>query len=652
MKMVRIGLLGKVLLLQAATVVALVAALSYMAVSEQRGEAAARAVERQETNMRVAWEVLGRVGTRFRVEGGLLYADETPLNDNNAVVDRVKELVGGTATIFMGDTRIATNVQREDGSRAVGTQLARNAAHESVFDHKRPYRGVVDILGRSFFTGYDPILDQAGEVIGVLYVGVPADDFFATIAGAERRILLAGVGVGLLGLALAGFLGFRMISPLRQINGAVAALAEGDIRVEVGAGKRADEVGQIQRNLAHLREAVARAYRLGQMVEEMPAKVVTCDLKDFRIDYLNKSAKALFDELHRGGALDIDGAAMLSTCIDRFHRDPGRVRKLLADPANLPHSAAVRLGEEVLQLNVSAIRDADGSYVGPMLTWELITAQERLAGDFERSIGGIVETLAGSAQSVRGNMEAVAGIAEDNRGAALAVAGAGEEATGSVETVAAATEELVASVAEITRRLSEANRLAGQAAEAAGESEGTVASLDQSAQKIGDVVKLIQDIAEQTNLLALNATIEAARAGEAGKGFAVVASEVKNLANQTAKATEEIGAQIGQMQSATGETVGAIRRIAESIGQVREAVTQIAATSEQQSAATGEISRNVQQAAAGTREVAGRIASVGEGAETVGRHSQETLREVQALEEECRRLSGEVGTFLQRVRAG
>src|SRR5207253_10906343 len=134
-----------------------------------------------------------------------------------------------------------------------------------------------------------------------------------------------------------------------------------------------------------------------------------------------------------------------------------------------------------------------------------------------------------------------------------------------------------------------------------------ITELSSAASRIGDVVKMITAIAEQTNLLALNATIEAARAGEAGRGFAVVASEVKALASQTAKATDEIGTQIAAMQTATQDSVGAIKEIGGTIGRIAEIATTIAAAVEEQGATTQEIARNVQQAAHGTSEVAGSI---------------------------------------------
>jgi methyl-accepting chemotaxis protein len=217
--------------------------------------------------------------------------------------------------------------------------------------------------------------------------------------------------------------------------------------------------------------------------------------------------------------------------------------------------------------------------------------------------------------------------------------------------VATATEELSSSIAEITRQVTQSARIAGQAVEESSRTTSTVRGLAEGAAKIGDVVKLINDIAGQTNLLALNATIEAARAGEAGKGFAVVAAEVKNLATQTAKATEEIAAQVGMIQQATGNSVAAIEGIGGTIGQINEIATTIASAVEEQGAATQEISRNVQQASAGTQEVSSNIGGVSQAAAETGAAASQVLSAADELSRQAETLRKEVGTFLADVRA-
>jgi methyl-accepting chemotaxis protein len=178
-----------------------------------------------------------------------------------------------------------------------------------------------------------------------------------------------------------------------------------------------------------------------------------------------------------------------------------------------------------------------------------------------------------------------------------------------------------------------------------------VQSLAEAAQKIGDVVKLISEIAAQTNLLALNATIEAARAGEAGRGFAVVASEVKALATQTSKATDEISAQVGAIQSATKLSVGSIQSITSTIGRVSEIASAIAAAVEEQGAATLEIARNVAEAARGTGEVSQNIAGVNDAARETGLAASRVVESAADLSRNGEDLRTQVDVFLREVRA-
>jgi methyl-accepting chemotaxis protein len=276
---------------------------------------------------------------------------------------------------------------------------------------------------------------------------------------------------------------------------------------------------------------------------------------------------------------------------------------------------------------------------------------DSLIKGFDTTIGNIVGTVSASATELEAAANTLTKTAETTQELSATVAAASEEASANVNSVASATEEMASSVNEIARQVHESSKIAGEAVKQAEKTDARIAELSQAATRIGDVVKLITSVAEQTNLLALNATIEAARAGEAGRGFAVVASEVKALAAQTAKATEEIGTQIAGIQAATQDSVGAIKEISGTIGRISEIAATIAAAVEEQGAATQEISRNVQQAAQGTAQVASNITDVNRGAGETGAASAQVLSSAQSLSKESNHLKLEVDKFLHTVRA-
>ncbi len=278
-------------------------------------------------------------------------------------------------------------------------------------------------------------------------------------------------------------------------------------------------------------------------------------------------------------------------------------------------------------------------------------AMTKLASDFEGSVHGVVKTLGSAVDHLRGNAKTLASAAEQANNRSMAVANAAEQASSNIERVAAAAEEMSATVSEISRQVKESESVAARAVEEANNTNSIVSGLATAAQKIGDVIKMINDIASQTNLLALNATIEAARAGDAGKGFAVVAGEVKNLANQTAKATDEIQSLVSGMQSVTEQVVEAILEIGETIEKMSNISETIAHTVEQQSLATHEISGNIQETSTRTREVSDNIGEVSRAISETGRMASDVMSEADDLANQSDRLRGEVDGFTNKVKA-
>lgn len=276
---------------------------------------------------------------------------------------------------------------------------------------------------------------------------------------------------------------------------------------------------------------------------------------------------------------------------------------------------------------------------------------QTLFDGFEAAVGGVVTSVSTASDDMQTAARTMTGIADQTSERSAVVASASEEASTNVQAVASAAEQISASVAEIGRQAGKSSSKA-QAAER--EAEGTiekVKTLSEAAQRIGDVVTLIQDIAEQTNLLALNATIEAARAGEAGKGFAVVASEVKSLAEQTGKATADISSQITEIQEATQTSATAISDISMTIQDLSSISSSIASAVDQQAAATQEIASNVHKAAEGTQEVTSNISSVSASAQESQDAANGVLKSAEGLAEQAEQLKREVSTFVQDVRA-
>ena len=269
---------------------------------------------------------------------------------------------------------------------------------------------------------------------------------------------------------------------------------------------------------------------------------------------------------------------------------------------------------------------------------------------FEAEITAAMREMSGAAEMVDGSARAIRDAAATTREAGDAAAGAAQGAAQEVSTVASAAEELAASIAEISRRVTDSAAAARRAGEAARATDGTVRGLAESATRIGDVVRLIETIAGQTNLLALNATIEAARAGEAGKGFAVVASEVKTLAAQTAKATEEIAAQVAGIQRVTEDAVAAIRAIGTSISELETISAGIAAGVEQQGAATAEIARASGAAASGAERVGGVVVRVGDAGRSADAQARDLLDAADGLKRRAAAMRAAVDGFLGRVR--
>jgi methyl-accepting chemotaxis protein len=272
--------------------------------------------------------------------------------------------------------------------------------------------------------------------------------------------------------------------------------------------------------------------------------------------------------------------------------------------------------------------------------------------EFRQAIGTALRAVTDNASGIRNTAQTISRVTSDANGRADAAAGATTQASNNVSAVAGAAEELSASVEEIGRQVRHSASAVEQTGQRTEKSIAEIEGLAAATQRIDGVLTLIQAIAEQTNLLALNATIEAARAGEAGRGFAVVAHEVKALAGQTAKATEEIGQNVGLIQASTKNAVDAVREIGHAVRGISDITTHIADAIHQQDAATREISANAQSAAQGNQTLVANIGSLHDAIGETGTAAESVLAASVDLASTADVLSREVEKFFHNLRSG
>ena len=321
-------------------------------------------------------------------------------------------------------------------------------------------------------------------------------------------------------------------------------------------------------------------------------------------------------------ALALGVAKSLMGCITRVQRVCEALqRKDLTVTADIIYADEIGCMGGALDAAVGSLR-------------ELVTSIDRSSG-----------SLASAAEEMAATSTQIASTAEETSAQAGVVSAAAEQISRNIQTVAAGAEQMGASIQEIASNATSAAQVARTAVGAAESTSETMGRLGDSSREIGNVVKLITSIAEQTNLLALNATIEAARAGEAGKGFAVVAGEVKELAQETAKATEEIARRVEAIQDDTTGAVAAMTHITEIIGSINDYQMTIASAVEEQTATTSDIGRNVGEAATGSGEIAANIAGVAQAADLTTTGVEQSRQAVAALAEMSSDLKTLVGAF-------
>ncbi|HEY6877224.1 MAG TPA: methyl-accepting chemotaxis protein [Polyangiales bacterium] len=420
---------------------------------------------------------------------------------------------------------------------------------------------------------------------------------------------------------------------LRNKNGQDVWLFAGYQPVVDGAGKAykvlclaADVTDAVRTDQVNARNAA--------LIDNAPTPIMFVD-KSGVVGYMNPACIGMFRKVE--SYLTTRPERLLGSNLASFYRGADQ----LVAELGTAHELRIGLGNDTLSAKSSPSYDDSGVHIGSMISWELVTDRVQLASTASR----YAQSLAAASEELSAVAKQMTANSEQTTSQANLVANASEQVTSNVTSVAASAEEMSSTVREIAKNAHDAARVATAAVRAADETNRNVAKLGESSMEIGKVIKVITSIAQQTNLLALNATIEAARAGEAGKGFAVVANEVKELAKQTAKATEDISQKIETIQSDTRGAVGAIQHIGKIIGQINDFQNTIASAVEEQAATTNEIARNASEAARGSLQISGNIGSVSVAARNTSEGAANTL----ASAEELSRVAGELRSLIERM---
>ncbi|WP_222193493.1 methyl-accepting chemotaxis protein [Modestobacter italicus] len=566
------------------------------------------------TRNTVTWDAKNQVTSQVtpvalpRVQvGDTWLGQNADVNTPTPVIDQIQSLVGGTATIFQrmndaGDMlRVATNVVSATGSRAIGTYIpaigANNAPSPviSAVLSGQTYRGTAYVVDSWYVTAYEPLFDDAGQVIGVLYVGVKQESMPTLRESVQNTAVGENGGVTIMG-ATGDRAGQVLISPDGATDGEnllETTDADGKAYVQEIVTK-ALELGDGEQATVTYDDATTGGHTV-QVAYYAPwdwVMAVDAQDSDFAgpVNGLDEGRSAMFTALVVAALLVLVAGFTLAWWLGRRLTAPlDSLRQRMIEIADGGGDLTQRVDDSSKD-EVGELANAFNRFV------------DKVAGTI-RDIGSAAGSLAASASGVARVADGLSDRASRSRDQARHAHQAAADISSGVSSAAAGAEQMGSAIREIARSASDASHVGQGAVELAGNTETAIAALGTSSREISEVVKVISAVAEQTNLLALNATIEAARAGEAGKGFAVVATEVKELAQESSRASEEIHQRVQSIQADTSAAVTSISQIVSVIREMNDHQTTIASAVEEQTAVTNELSRSVNSVADGASSV-------------------------------------------------
>ncbi|HOP40653.1 MAG TPA: methyl-accepting chemotaxis protein [Geobacteraceae bacterium] len=529
----------KVTILNILLVTAAIAITIAFSLIQIRLDAMRQAKSVQDAHLRTFWELLHSKGDTFSIRDEKLMAGDYVVNGNFELPDKIREYYGGTATIFMGDKRVSTNIMTEDGSRAIGTVL-KGPAHVALFSEGKPFRGEADILGVPHFTAYDPIRNARGEVIGALYVGIKKSDYFSGYEKIKHGSIIIALLVGLAFGLISIFLVKRLMAPLgtmvdrlREVSGRGNEVTDLTVRFEQRAN---DEIGLVAGEFNTLLEKMQQIISL---VTKTTGEINSC-------------AETITSSVHQQAGF----ATQLSSSVSE--------------------------------------------------------------------ISSTMEEFSSTATEIARHTQGVVGIAETTLRDT-------QEGAGMVET--------------LTTKMGEINE-----DNEAGIRE--IIELGKKSKEITKIMEIINTIANQTKLIAFNAALEAASAGEAGKRFGVVALEIRRLADNVFESTEEIEGKITEMLDAVNRLVigsekssKGIRDGLEYSTHTTEILNDLVSGAESTAEAARQISLSTQQQQTASSQVVIALRDIEEGVRFSSSSIQQTSKVSRDLAEMAATLGKLVGTF-------
>lgn len=624
------------LVLGSVTVVGLLAGTTWVGLEavQQRFKTYESVVARTETvqNVKEDFDDLRRSALQYRLAPSPERA--RAIDAELAEIGRVKAAFRAQVAGTWLETKALDAVARIDTyDKVVDDAMARSSA-----DARRAAFGRLDTLGPDISETFDAIEQDL-----VARQAALAPKLFREARQIEA-IALAGGILGVMVTALGGLFLARSVSrPLTRARRSIAGITEGSLTDRVPDTGRPDEIGDIARGLASLRTSVSEAHTAAQILRNLPTAVLTTDTAG-TIQTANPEAADL------GAKVGVADPA--NACVTEFVEPDAHHELTMACRRANDETIRIQAGKDghAFDLDVTALTDRDGVSRTRVIVVTDKTELRRLADRFQDKARSVADATSALADSLTQNADELRENATAATDLAQRATKAADTAVESVNAVASASQEMGQSIRDVSEQVARASAKATEARQGTDNANQAMTRLRESAAHIGEILSFIQDIAKKTNLLAMNATIEAVRAGSVGSGFGVVADEVKRLATQTGEATDDIAGRVASIQAEVNNAVANVGNIAETVRALDEISSAVASAAEEQTAATSDIAENAQVAADRTREVAAAVSR----SHAVTMESAEKLQAVHTVSAQAQTntssLRADLGRFVTDVR--